>query len=89
MIGDQTVEEVHVVLAESAEILELVDGGVLQTQLCQTPGLLGFVALGAGRSEAVGAQVFANVDRVGGVIVRVSIGKVIVSRGLHVSCLGV
>lgn len=75
VVGDQTVEEVDVVLAQSAEVLEFVDGGVLQTQLGQTPGLLGFIALGTGRSEAVGAQVLANVGRVGGVIVCVSIGS--------------
>lgn len=75
VVGDQTIEEVHIVLAESAEIQEFVDGGVLQAQLCQTPGLLGFVALGAGRSEAVGAEILADVGRVGGVIVGVTVKK--------------
>lgn len=62
-----------IVLAQSAEVQEFVDGGVFQTQLCQTSCLLDFVALGAGRSEAVGAQVFADVGRVGGVIVGVAV----------------
>lgn len=74
MVGDQAVEQVHIVLAESAEIQELVDGSVLQTQLCQTTCLLCFVTLGARRSEAVGAKVLANVGWVGGVIVGISIG---------------
>lgn len=73
VVGDQAIEEMHIVLAQGAEIQKLVDFGVLQTQLCQTPGLLGFVALGAGRSEAVGAEVLADVGRVGGVIVGVTI----------------
>jgi hypothetical protein len=73
VVGDQTVEEVDIVLAESAEVLELVDGGVLQGELRQAAGLLGFVAFGARRSEAVGAQVLANVGRVGGIVVGVTV----------------
>lgn len=61
MVGDQTVEEMDIVLAQSTEILELVDIGVLQTQLGQASGLLGLVALGTGRSQAVCAQVLANI----------------------------
>lgn len=72
MVGDQTVKEVDIVLAESAEVLELVDGGALQGELRQATGLLGFVALGARGSEAVGAQVLADIGRVGGVIVGIS-----------------
>lgn len=73
MVGDQTVEEVDIVLAEGAEVLELVDGGVLQGELRQAASLLGFVALGARRSEAVGAQVLADVGRVGGIVVGVTV----------------
>lgn len=61
MVGDQAIEEVDIVLAQSAEILELVDLGVLQSQLGQASCLLGLVALGAGRSQAVCAQVLANI----------------------------
>lgn len=61
MVGDQTVEEMNIVLAQSAEILELVDIGVFQTQLGQASGLLGLVALGTRGSQAVCAQVLANV----------------------------
>jgi hypothetical protein len=61
VVGDQTVEEMNIVLAQSAEILELVDIGVFQTQLGQASGLLGLVALGTRRSQAVCAQVLANV----------------------------
>lgn len=69
MVRHQTVEQVHVVLAKSAEIEELVDFGVLQSQLGQASCLLGLVALGTRRSEAVGAQVLADVRRIGSVIV--------------------
>jgi hypothetical protein len=77
VVGDQTVEKVDIVFAQSAEILELVDGGVLQTKLGQASCLLGLVALGARRSQAVCAQVLANVRRVGGVIVGVTRKKAI------------
>ena len=61
-----------VVLAEGAQVEELVDGGALQTELGETAGLLGLVALGARGSEAVGAQVLADVGGVGSVIVGIS-----------------
>lgn len=61
VVGDQTVEEVDIVLAQGAEILELVDIGALQTQLSQATCLLSLVALGTGRSQAVCAQVLADI----------------------------
>ena len=72
MVRHQTVEEVNIVLAQGAEVEELVDGGALQTELGETAGLLGLVALGARGSEAVGAQVLADVGGVGSVIVGIS-----------------
>ena len=61
MVVDHTVEQVNIVLAEVLQVKELVDRSVLQTQLSQAASLLGFVTLGARRSETVGAQVLANV----------------------------
>ena len=51
----------NIVLAQSAKVQELFDRGALQTQLCQAAGLLCLVTLGARRSEAVGAQVLADI----------------------------
>lgn len=73
MVSDQTVEEVHIVLADGAQIEEFVDGSVLETQLCQASCLLDFVALCAGRSQTVGAEVFADVSRVGGIVIGVTV----------------
>lgn len=61
VVGHQTVEQVNIVLAKCAEVEELVDGGVLETELGEAAGLLCFVTLGARRSEAVCAQVLANI----------------------------
>jgi hypothetical protein len=61
VVGHETVEEVHIVLAQSAEVEEFIDGGVLKTKLGQASCLLGFVSLGARRSEAIRAQVLADV----------------------------
>lgn len=44
MIRHQAVEEVDIVLAQSAEVLELVDLGLLQSQLSQASRLLRLVA---------------------------------------------
>lgn len=73
VVGHHTVEEVDIVLAQSAQVEELVDGGVLQAQLGKAAGLLGLVALGARRGETVGAQVLADVGRVGGIIIGISV----------------
>ena len=54
VVSDHSVEQVHIVFAQCAEIEELVDRSVLQPQLGQTPSLLGFIALGARGSETVG-----------------------------------
>jgi hypothetical protein len=61
VVGHETVEEVHIVLAQSAEVEEFIDRGVLKTELSQASCLLSLVALGARRSEAVSAQVLADV----------------------------
>lgn len=73
VVGDHAVEEVNIVLAQILQVEELVNGGVLQSQLGEAASLLGFVALGARRCEAICAQVLANVGRVGSVIVGISI----------------
>lgn len=61
VVGHQTVEQVNIVLAQSAEVEELVDGGVLETELGEATSLLCFVVLGARRSETVCAQVLADI----------------------------
>ena len=61
VVGHETVEEVHIVLAQRAEVEEFVDWSVLETELSQASCLLGLVALGARRSEAVRAKVLADV----------------------------
>ena len=59
----------HIVLAEGGQVEEAIDIGGLQGQLGETSLLLHFVALHAGRSEAIGTQVLANGDRKGGIVV--------------------
>ncbi len=88
MICNQAVKQVHIVLAESAEVEEFVNCCLLQAKLSETYGLvstpavstntntiihtpcfLDLVAFCTGRSQTVGAEVLADVGRVGGVIV--------------------
>lgn len=64
MIDDQAVEQMHIVLAQSAEIQELVDGRGLQRQLRQAARLLRLIVLDGRWGQAVGAEIFANVGRV-------------------------
>ena len=68
VIHHQTVEQMVVVLAQSAEIEVFVYWGLLESQLCQASCLLDLVALDAGGSQAVGSEVLANVRRVCGII---------------------
>lgn len=79
MVCHQTVEEVNIILANGAQVEEFVDGGVFETQLSQASCLLDFVALCARRSEAVGAEVFADVGRVGGIVVGVTVDDITIS----------
>lgn len=39
MVGDQTVKQVDIVLAEGAEVEEFVDGGLFEGQLGETWGV--------------------------------------------------
>ena len=94
VVRDQTVEQVDIVLAESAEVEELVDGGLLKSQLSEacmsistqitasilrlyvrTASLLSLVRLRTRGGQAVGAEIFADVGRVGRVIVGIAEGR--------------
>ena len=86
MVRHETVEQVHVVLANRAEVEEFINGRVLQGQLsetCQelvgwreswmgrrTARLLDLVGLRTRGSQTVRAEILADVGRVRGVVIR-------------------
>jgi hypothetical protein len=45
MVCDQAVKQMHIVLTKGAEVEELVNGGLLQSQLCKTCSLVSFQAM--------------------------------------------